>query len=506
MLIEIMPPSSSTSSSSAAAGKQPTYTTAGTIYNPNTALPLQPPARRGRANRFQAGNSHSDLSLLPKSMLLPGHFSSSPRMGSSSKLTPQYTPLQQNYHRAVSPINDSGHVAVNMALCLPRALPEKGSGTLSFLNDKDDGDKANDAEQQSAAESDKQDQLHMQSLKKMPIKSVNNLASYPNPTQRAARMALREGGGGGGGAGGAAVSSFLPGDDMPLGLLRPADAMDTDYAGPPPRLLPTARDADSPTSTSTTTATTTLANGPGAPMPLTAGPPGQRQYRPSTFESTFRALQPRGLQQPGRPQSGGPQHDNSREETGASYGRLADLVAASEPDPEPYRCFPPRGCGGAAWARNRTGRYTAGSSRFAAADDGVGLDAREERIEEAWYAGTKYMGMTMEEILTESASRRGQHPYGAIGDGRPRKTRTEYAHIDSEKARSTPVTEDAAALMRCVFATLVRQDDDRVLGSPFAQRYERQPRGTEAAEEEGSRSTAAATDPTAAAAAEDDED
>ncbi|KAL7947709.1 hypothetical protein V8C42DRAFT_315350 [Trichoderma barbatum] len=33
-----------------------------------------------------------------------------------------------------------------------------------------------------------------------------------------------------------------------------------------------------------------LATGPGAPKPLTAGPPGQRQYRPSTFESTFKAL------------------------------------------------------------------------------------------------------------------------------------------------------------------------------------------------------------------------
>lgn len=33
-----------------------------------------------------------------------------------------------------------------------------------------------------------------------------------------------------------------------------------------------------------------LASSAGAPKPLTAGPPGQRQYRPSTFESMFKAL------------------------------------------------------------------------------------------------------------------------------------------------------------------------------------------------------------------------
>ncbi|RCI09628.1 hypothetical protein L249_3884 [Ophiocordyceps polyrhachis-furcata BCC 54312] len=468
MLIEIMDSSSS-------AAKQPTYTTAGTIYNPNTALPLQPPARRARANRFQPGSSHSDLPLFHRPMLAPGQFSCSPRVDSSSKLPLQYTPLQQNYDRAVSPINDSDHAALNMALCLPHPLPEKAPAPLCFLlADKDDGDKAKDDEQQpvTTAEDDKQDQLRMQSLKKMPIKSVNNLASYPNPTQRAARMALREGGGGGGGAagGGAGGPSFVPGQDTPMGLLRPADAMNTDHAGPPPRLLPTARDADGSTPM-------TLANGPGAPMPLTAGPPGQRQYRPSTFESTFRALQPRGSQ------------PVSREETGASYDTLADLVAASDPDPEPYRCFPPRGSVGA-WAQIR--QNTAASSA-----DGGGAKARGERIEEAWYAGTKYLGMTMEEILVESASRRSQYSYGAIGDGRPKRTKTEYAHIDMEKARSTPVTEDAATLLRCVFGSLVRHEDDRAMGSPFAQWYGRQP------DEE---SKATTTDPTGEDDDEDDDD
>ncbi|RDA96286.1 hypothetical protein CP533_1647 [Ophiocordyceps camponoti-saundersi (nom. inval.)] len=444
------------SRSPAATGQQPTYTTAGTIYNPNAALPLQPPARRGRANRFQTGHNHWDQ---PLGKTIPYFHNILPSFGPFPKLLPGqllpshqavYTPLQQNYDRAVSPVVDSDHPAFEMTLGMPHALPEKAPAALSFLlADKDDGDKAMDDEQFAAAEDDMQDQLRMQSLKKMPIKSVNNLASYPNPTQRAARMALREGGG----------PSFVSGDDAPMGLLRPGDFMDTDPAGPPPRLLPTARDADGSTPT-------TLANGPGAPMPLTAGPPGQRQYRPSTFESTFRALQP------SRPQP-------VQAETG-EYDSLAALVRASEPDPQPYRRYPP-GSSAGSWARNKVGSFATDSSR-------------EERILEAWYAGTKYFGMTMEEILEESASRRGQHPHGAIGDGRLKKAKTEYAHIDMEKARNTPVPEDAAPLVRCLFASLLRLDDNQALRSSFTQGKQR---SMTTAEGEGSKSACAGTSPTA---------
>src|SRR5690625_3388660 len=63
------PASAASAASTPAPQQQPTYTTAGTIYNPNSSQPLQPPARRGRATKWNVGSNQTDLCLFPKAVL-----------------------------------------------------------------------------------------------------------------------------------------------------------------------------------------------------------------------------------------------------------------------------------------------------------------------------------------------------------------------------------------------------------------------------------------------------
>lgn len=195
------PPSTSTAPSSET--KQPTYTTAGTIYNPSSALPLQPPTRRGRSAKWTLANSHSELSLLPKSVLagLSSKALATNPGGRSTSTLQQYTSLQQNYDRAVSPMSELEHAALNMPLqapCMrsgntPAPLSffpsdknadqqEMGNGTLvpDELAGPTNGTEADDNDE--IDDDDDEDDIGMSYLKSMTVKSLNNLASYPNPT------------------------------------------------------------------------------------------------------------------------------------------------------------------------------------------------------------------------------------------------------------------------------------------------------------------------------------
>ncbi|PFH59459.1 hypothetical protein XA68_12291 [Ophiocordyceps unilateralis] len=461
--------------STVAAGKQPTYTTAGTIYKPNATQPLQPPARRGRASRLPPGTSHSELLLLPRPMIA-GLSSRSPRPGPSSRPQPQYTPLQQNYDRAVSPFNDNDHASVNMPIQLPRIGSDNPPTHLSFLlADKDDGDKGKgkgkavaesstaaalaedgDVDDDDTSDSNTEPLRNMEPLRSMNVKSIVNLGSYPNPMRRTAQTFLRQN----------ARPSFTatagpaPPDDgnMPsMGLLRPPQADNVDHAGPSTRLLPTARPASSLAAEAGASPTTsTLGTGPGVPMPLTAGPPGQRQYRPSTFESMIKAFQPRNPFAKG----------DAPEE-----GSLAALVAASEEELQPQSPLVPLApnpldSGVADKALDLTyDRYVLGTGRLSE----EALEGRSERIDEIWYAGTGYLGMSPREVWFESVQRRKKHPYGAIGDGRPKKTKKEYPHMDVEQARRIPLPEDTEPLLNVALATLMRHADETAMSGPLQQ-------------------------------------
>jgi hypothetical protein len=180
------------------------YTTVGSIYNPQPQ-PLQPPVRRGRTVK----------ALFP-------YKSESP--AGPSQL--QYTPLQQNADRAVSPVRLSprslpstvtdqerevlhkfGIVVSNIQQTpnMSRHLqsPIRGNSgvvTLHNYNYADDiidavADPAITSNLTMVADTDtdpdsESDGADVKSISAMNINSITNLASYPNPNQRAAQKLL----------------------------------------------------------------------------------------------------------------------------------------------------------------------------------------------------------------------------------------------------------------------------------------------------------------------------
>ncbi|TFB03616.1 hypothetical protein CCMA1212_004721 [Trichoderma ghanense] len=325
-------PPSPTPAATTPISSQPTYTTAGTIYNPSSSQRLQPPARRGRLLKLnlEAPSFVPDASKFgsPRSILSDKGFKSD-----TSARTPavapvqQYSPLQQNHDRAVNPAASPDREAAmspqpftlhNPPLrarvdSLPPSRIDKGRGYTATVDSSDDED----------------DSISAGALKNMTVKSLQNLASYPNPNQKSAQKALlrgtrpKAGSSLGSGLSGLAqpfaYRNISPGgvrlssSDEPSIGLRPAlsdpSALHQSYMDRRRRARMMTSDAgpsstyasffESRRSTPSTNgdmpdshpmASMHLATGPGAPKPLTAGPPGQRQYRPSTFESTFKAL------------------------------------------------------------------------------------------------------------------------------------------------------------------------------------------------------------------------
>ncbi|POR37580.1 Uncharacterized protein TPAR_02214 [Tolypocladium paradoxum] len=528
---------SSTTTAPTSASMQPTYTTAGTIYNPGSSQPLQPPARRGRSAKWSAG-PHSDLCLFPKSVLA-GLTMKATNGGRVATTLQQYTPLQQNYDRAVSPLSEPEHANINVSLQTPRMRSGNTPAPLSFLFPDKDDDK--DAVKEKLAgeelgnfsneeDEDDDDDLNMDPLMNMTVKSLNNLASYPNPNQKKAQKALLRGARPNLGGLGSVRISASPSPSLslramsapeepqidvgnrPSGLLRPSQVDVTskiDLSRMTTRLLPTAR-SPSPASNvenvdAVSTSSTTLATGPGAPRPLTAGPPGQRQYRPSTFESTFKALHTKAQAQDlakedsegfaiakltlahvgiedihsltleSLPSPSGLAQPNIAKPATQPKSAISEILEGSEPDVEPARHEAP----GFAWDRALNMSWTSWRDTSPSARERYmggtacltpeSVAARNERIDSFWYSGSALLGKKPQEIVAESSYRKLQHSYGVIGDGRPKKPKTEYPPIGVEQATRTPVSEHAKPLVNMAFATLVRHAEEKAVDSPFQQ-------------------------------------
>lgn len=283
---------------------QPTYTTAGTIYNPNSSQPLQPPTRRGRSLKWTSGGAYPDLSLLPRSLL-----SSLPKAntGRVSPYPSSYTPLQQNYDRAALPVSKPDH-AEDMPSRWYRSSssPTADSETQAVYTPSDpDHDADDDGD-------DEEDEGINNIMMNMTVKSLHNLASYPNPNQKKAQKAL--------------LRPVKPRLNLPAqnqGTFAADSAVrspwerpssDTMFERPGLRTRQSISDSvssqlmakaelqnitkrgqrrgpsPSPNSDTDQSAAWLAHLALGAPRPLTAGPPGQRQYRASTFKSTFKAL------------------------------------------------------------------------------------------------------------------------------------------------------------------------------------------------------------------------
>ncbi|KAM7208945.1 hypothetical protein V8F20_000823 [Naviculisporaceae sp. PSN 640] len=241
--------------------RQPTYTTVGSIYNPDATTPIQPPTRRPRVRRFQPtaqspieslSFQNSLLAALPvKDTTTPA----SPTPGANR--VPQYSQLQQNYDRAVSPPNVDERPTILSAIGM--SAPRVRSGNLPPPNLDFDISLSEDPASSDIHEDEESilQAANAFSFKEFKTPSLINLASFPNPMQKAAKITL------------ARARSFHGGAaraDTPASLSQDSARTRTDPVFGPP----------------TTTA--------GAPRPLEAGPPGRRQFNQSTFEGTIKAL------------------------------------------------------------------------------------------------------------------------------------------------------------------------------------------------------------------------
>ncbi|KAM0392703.1 hypothetical protein ACHAQC_006016 [Fusarium culmorum] len=515
---------SSTATAPSSASKV-TYTTAGTPYNPSTSQPLQPPARRGRFLKWPASLPAAGLSLLPKSVL-----ATLPIKTTRSSSLQQYSP-QAQYDGPSSPLTDTDHGCVNMSAQVPRLGSSATPSPLASLFSEIEQDTFTDADP--SDESDDDREPGMDPLLNMTVKSLHNLASYPNPNQKKAQRTLLRGikpalslksatrsdepcypr------SGSPSLPKTLKYSTDPLGNLQPPrreanlfgrsaeDAIWNSRDDRSPSIHPVTLESfdravgSNPTLATNTLGSATRVTSSGAPLPLTAGPPGQRQYRPSTFESTFKALHT------GTPTQDSSQEDDddvliitrqtlrqagvnpmSLEQNSHSLKTMPPLVSktplptstaavdftedsdisasarASEfvsyltqEQLHPSNVTPSWAWGSTVapdcWASSRKQsqhQYSQGP-RIRNAND---IKARSEDVNRAWYAGADFLLASSEEIAMQVQPPTGKGDFGAIGDGRPSKKGDYHYPMSITHANRMTVAEHARPLFSMAHANV----------------------------------------------------
>jgi hypothetical protein len=511
----------------------PTYTTAGTLYNPSSSQPLQPPARRGRSFKWTNGSIHSDLTLLPKSALAALPLKGA---GNRAQVYQQYTPLQQNYDRAVSPSCNLEHHLFKMA---DQALQVRSGNTpapISLLLAESREDKSSLDSDVISDDSDSDSDFGMDPLAGMTVKSLHNLASYPNPNQKRAQRALLQGVKPtmtGWGAPGRSHTSASSSGTRPVGSPIKGSLQYKDVPRPAQpdtaairriatfgrqKVNPFRVEGDCIESRNATSlgpfghiaSHKILGSGSGGPRPLTAGPPGQRQYRPSTFESTFKALQVKSQDDhgedenenhigisivDGEPAAVLPSYHHYSECTsrplrtdpmcrvtqpgavssknwkvnGDDKGRL-DLIMAQRFVPDflsMTRASPSQetlqsGCHGhqrlssTPWwnefNHDIRSRFKPGTDILTDEE----INARNAKIEDIWYAGSDLIGKTTSEAILDAKYRELERNLGVIGDKRQTSGRVQYKTIEIDEANRMSAAEHAHPLINMAFATLLR--------------------------------------------------
>lgn len=262
------------------ANKPPTYTTVGSVYNPKGTTPLQPPTRRPRTRRYpQPVRSPSGGTFMnfPDELLsaLPIEDQAPPSPPSTASILRQYSPLQQNYDRASTPVAERENTAFTE---FDMSMPSVRSGNLPSPTDFESNDSV-------AAE----DTL----TSRITVKGLTNLASYPNPMQKAAQNTLAR-------ARAANVGPNRPGTPSSLPSTTPDMSKDRFF----------------------NTYNTRPAVGP--PQPLKAGPPGQRAFKPTTLDAASRSLRAEDQVPPALYQSRSP--------IGFQYNHEANILVAFDDD------------------------------------------------------------------------------------------------------------------------------------------------------------------------------
>ncbi|KAI1741885.1 hypothetical protein F4680DRAFT_457649 [Xylaria scruposa] len=393
------------------------YTTVGSVYNPQSQ-PLQPPVRRGRTIK----------SLYPYKGESPA---------GSSRV--QYTPLQQNSDRAVSPVRQDysslpstltitrqerkvlqkfGVVVPNMhqASSLPVARQSPVQASRYIGNREVNGFGALDnsiAEEHTAmltntsvGSDNESDATDTKPISAMNFNSLTNLASYPNPMQRAAQKVL-------------ASHRPLP---VPATGSQISDSHSAHYDP----------EAEPFVSIDALRIMPVLPKVCGAPAPLTAGPPGVRQLRPTTFEQETlqRArdfddetpmMNPYRTRLPFDQHTGGPSFEYESlsegediEDDDCDYGSHNTLIIDTLSADEALK-FYPKGlpsnfntstlCVSRDWEAERLATVKRQSDPYAARSQDIFWAARKQYIDNCFYGGSNTFNKSFDVAVSEHKHR-----------------------------------------------------------------------------------------------------
>ncbi|MBE3049496.1 hypothetical protein IMZ48_44755 [Candidatus Bathyarchaeota archaeon] len=171
---------------------RPVFTTAGTVWNPESAKPMRAPVRRGRASATPLGSPLGDQWTFLSQHDGGGLF----HPGQAPPVLPHYSPLQQNNDRAVSPsppLSDHGGnpSSSNMASIeagVGRSPIQPGGAAMTPHGSQ--SDKAS-LKLEGDEDDDVPDDNDYGFARMLPMKSLVNLASYKNPVQQKAQNLLR---------------------------------------------------------------------------------------------------------------------------------------------------------------------------------------------------------------------------------------------------------------------------------------------------------------------------
>ncbi|KAG5926058.1 hypothetical protein E4U42_003692 [Claviceps africana] len=570
-LPESTSPTPSMSASSAAASKQPTYTTAGTIYKPSSSQPLQPPTRRGRSIKWPIGNSShtSDLALLPMAALSELKTSAS----NSYMAMQQYTPLQQNYDRAISPLDSQEHLHAKTTADIPdrqlsntsnspsistsdfrvreRPMRKEREVFIGHSSDGEDGDNEAGADNDDDDDDNDDDDVNNNALKNLPVQSLKHLASYSNPTQKAAQKAFQRGARTRPFVLGSSMSSASSSSPSALASLNiPDGSSDGGQGSGTKHLLTTetytrkrARRDDlskldggfSSTRNSTPVAGPSVpprAKSAGtetsqgsrmqflsknAPLPLTAGPPGQRQFRPMNVEKGLRALslQPPtlncdteeegafsntnlGLRNRGleyfyealelttTSSTASRYHSNAVQMQGV---QLPSGIIDSEEETWTISDPVPRLTDDGKAGEERSSLHASlwspptlvnstSSRRGPRPMTDEEYDEHNRKLDESWYGSLNKANNTRVQLTppaattttttTKHSAYHEVHKYGAVGDGRPTASFTLPEAVDAEEAGTTiPASDSDRSLMKMIKNACNMDNDDEHFPAPF---------------------------------------
>ncbi|KAK8073874.1 Coatomer subunit [Apiospora phragmitis] len=397
------------------------YTTVGSIYNPSAA-PLQPPTRRGRPVKWppynELANTKSSLSGLSLA-----HQTRSPSNTAPASNLLHYSPLQQNSERAISPMTSASDTFARMSVT--------GShGSRELEDDEDDAGEG------------------AEKLKVMSVKTLTNLASYPNPMQRQAQKVL---------------SRARPTANT-LATLRGARSDPVSVAG----LLQS--DGTSEYSYKPITRPTfdsILSKGPGAPQPLTAGPPGPRRFKSSANEQTSdcrsSTLEPLGQRQ----LYPVPRNDVAVSVKAAiketERRKITDTLTAQEaakyyihnlPSDFDYltKAIAPD------WQNDSLLNRFGQSKRRSKIRSPEEIEAHRAKIDEIWYAGSDMMSKSVTEARLEKNRKDLERTIG-IQSGPFKKGRTYYPKLKIEEANRIPASEHSVPLISMAYQTLLNHPE-----------------------------------------------